>query len=95
MIQHRIDFEWDPRKELANVKKHGIDFVTAALVFRDPHRKIYIDSKHSIKEERYFCIGKVKDRTLTVRFVYRSGKIRIIGAGEWRKGREYYEEKNS
>jgi len=29
---------------------------------------------------------------LTVRFVYREGKIRIFGAGFWRKGRKYYEE---
>ncbi|PIQ81816.1 MAG: hypothetical protein COV76_06885 [Candidatus Omnitrophica bacterium CG11_big_fil_rev_8_21_14_0_20_64_10] len=30
-------------------------------------------------------------RILTVRFVYRSGKIRIFGAGYWRGGRKYYE----
>jgi hypothetical protein len=29
---------------------------------------------------------------LTIRFTYRDGKIRIFGAGEWRKGRKRYEE---
>lgn len=84
-------FIWDFEKELTNIYKHGVDFVTAAKAFKDPRRKIYIDSKHSKKEERFFCIGKVEDRILTVRFTYRHGKIRIIGAGYWRKGEQYYE----
>jgi hypothetical protein len=29
-------FEWDERKNLANQRKHGIDFQTACLVFDDP-----------------------------------------------------------
>jgi len=51
------------------------------LTFQDPRRKVFIDSKHSQSEERYFCIGKVAGRILTVRFVYRGEMIRIIGAG--------------
>ena len=88
-------FIWDPERESANVYKHGIDFVTAAKAFKDPKRKIYTDSKHSKKEERLFCIGKVEGKIITVRFIYREGKIRIFGAGYWRKGRYYYEKKDS
>ena len=84
-------FIWDKGKELINIHKHGIDFYDAAKVFKDPKRKIYIDSKHSKTEERLFCIGKVNDRVVTVRFMYRKGKIRIYGAGYWRKGVGYYE----
>lgn len=84
-------FIWDSEKELANIVKHGIDFITAAKAFKDPKRKIYIDSKHSADEERLFCVGKVNDKVITVRFTYRGGKIRIIGAGYWRKGKLYYE----
>lgn len=87
-------FIWDFEKELANIHKHGIDFVTAAKAFKDPKRKIYIDSKHSKKEERFFCIGKVENEILTVRFTYRGAKIRIFGAGYWRKGKRYYEKKD-
>lgn len=94
MIQQRSDFIWDPQKEQINIHKHGIDFATAAKVFLDPKRKIYIDSKHSVQEERMFCIGKVEGKILTVRFVYRERKIRIIGAGYWRKGRSYYEKES-
>ncbi len=42
------------------------------------------------------CVGKIEERILTVRFAYREDKIRIFGAGYWRKGKDYYEkEKNS
>ena len=54
----------------------------------DPHIKIFIDERHAQQEERYFCLGKVKGQVLTVRFLYRDNKIRIIGAGFWRKGEE-------
>ncbi|MDP2911186.1 MAG: BrnT family toxin [Candidatus Omnitrophota bacterium] len=88
-------FIWDLEKELDNICKHGIDFVTACKVFKDVRRKIYIDSKHSKDEERFFCIGKVEDRILTVRFTYRGYKIRIFGAGYWRKGEIYYEREDN
>ena len=55
-------------------------------------RKIVIDGKHSRKEPRLFCLGKVAGKIITVRFTYREDKIRIFGAGYWRKGVKYYEE---
>lgn len=84
-------FIWDVRKEFINVLKHGVNFVKAAEVFADPKRKIFVDSKHSEQEPRYFCIGKVGSKILTVRFTYRNNKVRIYGAGFWRKGKFYYE----
>ena len=84
-------FVWDPNKEIENKIKHGVDFVTASKVFKDPGKQIFIDEIHSMDEERLFCIGKVEDRVLTVRFCYRDEKIRIIGAGYWREGRKWYE----
>ena len=84
-------FIWDPAKEALNVQKHGVDFSTAARVFQDSKRKIFVDEQHGKPEERFFCIGKVEDRILTVRFTYREGFIRIYGAGYWRRGRRDYE----
>ena len=86
------EFIWDPHKEWFNLFKHGVNFAQASMVFRDPHRKIFKDVRHSLEEDRWFCIGKVQGKILTVRFLYCDGKIRIIGAGYWRKGRKYYEE---
>lgn len=84
------DFIWSIEKELLNVRKHGVDFTTAAAAFKDAKRKIFVDSKHSSHEQRFFCIGMAQGRVLTVRFAYRAGKIRIIGAGCWRKGVRHY-----
>ena len=84
-------FLWDIEKENINVIKHGVDFQTAARAFLDPNLRIFIDAKHDDHETRLFCFGKVNERILTVRFVYREEKIRIFGAGYWRMGRSYYE----
>lgn len=62
-------------------KKHGISFEDAQKAFKDERRIIAIDLKHSKSELRYYCIGKVEGNIVTVRFTYRKGKIRIIGAG--------------
>ena len=89
------NFEWDPSKNETNIQKHGIDFEEAQLAFLDPKRIIAIDVDHSLgTEKRFYCIGKVGTGIITVRFTYRNTKIRIIGAGYWRKGKKTYEEKN-
>ncbi|MDO8535823.1 MAG: BrnT family toxin [Candidatus Omnitrophota bacterium] len=84
-------FVWEVERDIANIAKHRVDFITASRAFLDIKRKIFVDSKHSIDESRYFCIGMVKGRVITVRFTYREGMIRIFGAGYWRKGKAYYE----
>ena len=88
------DFIWNAHKEAANIAKHGIDFVTAAKAFQDPRRRTFTDSKHSSKEPRLFCIGVVDEKVITVRYVLRQGKIRIFGAGFWRRGKAIYEAQN-
>ena len=90
-----MSFIWDIGKERVNIRKHGVDFITAAKAFKDPKRIIVTDSKHSKEEPRYFCIGKVGNGIITVRFTYREEKIRIYGAGHWRNERRYYEKENS
>ena len=87
-------FEWDERKNQQNIEKHGVSFDVAKMVFDDPKRLTLFDGGHSQDEDRYFCIGKVNDGVLTVRFVFRNDNIRIIGAGYWREGRKRYEERN-
>jgi hypothetical protein len=87
-------FEWDPAKDRQNRKKHGVAFTAAQYAFADPKRVIAEDLEHSATEKRYYCFGKVADGILTVRFTYRSGVIRIIGAGYWRKGKAIYEKEN-
>ncbi len=87
-------FDWDPAKDRQNRQKHGVAFSTAQHAFADPKRVILIDAEHSISENRYFCLGRVVDGIMTVRFTYRDNVIRIFGAGYWRKGKKLYEEQN-
>jgi len=88
-------FEWDSYKSLYNAHKHGVTFMDAQQAFLDPNRFILEDFKHSENENRYYCFGKVDGEVLTVRFTYRDHKIRIFGAGYWRKGKVIYEQKNN
>ena len=78
-----MEFEWDPKKEALNLAKHGVSFVEAQRFYRSTqsHRKA-----HSKKEPRLFCIGRSRRGIVTVRFIQRGDRIRIIGAGYWRKG---------
>jgi len=87
-------FDWDPEKDLTNQAKHGVSFSEAQYAFADPHRVIAEDLSHSQSEKRYYCFGKIGGGVLTVRFTYRGGVIRIIGAGYWRKGKMIYEREN-
>ena len=87
-------FEWDLKKDLENQKKHGVSFAEAQYAFADPRRVIAEDLSHSEQEKRYYCFGEVGGGVLTVRFTYRGGVIRILGAGYWRKGRAVYEREN-
>ena len=91
---HR-SFEWDEKKNGENIRKHRVSFEEAQLAFVDPKRLVFIDIDHSDeKETRYYCLGKIRGNTCTVRFTYRRNKIRIFGAGYWRKEKYIYEAQN-
>ena len=93
-METRSDFEWDSAKDGLNQKKHGVSFSMAQLAFLDSHRVILEDLDHSDGENRFYCLGRVSEGIMTVRFTYRNNKIRILGAGYWRKGRKIYEREN-
>ena len=93
-MKNKSNFDWDESKNKQNIFKHNVSFFEAQYAFADPNRVILEDLNHSQDEKRYFCIGKINDGILTVRFTYRDDIIRIFGAGYWRKGKKIYEEEN-
>ena len=93
-MKKQSDFDWDSNKDKLNQEKHGVSFALAQLAFLDPDRVILEELEHSDDEKRYYCLGRVSDGIMTVRFVYRKKKIRIFGAGYWRKGKKIYEREN-
>lgn len=89
-------FEWDDTKDGENQLKHGVSFAEAQFAFLDKNRIIAEDLGHSDKEKRYYCFGydHLSEGILTVRLTYRKNRIRIFGAGYWRKGKKIYEQEN-
>lgn len=86
-------FSWNRAKERANLARHGVDFTVAERAFADPKALVLFDAAHSDRHElRWWLLGMVDGRVLLVRYTHRpNGIIRVIGAGYWRMGREYYE----
>jgi len=87
-------FEWDEAKNRLNQQKHGVGFELAQFAFFDEPRIIAEDLGHGGEEQRYYCFGGVEDGMMTVRFIWREKRIRIFGAGYWRKGKAIYEREN-
>ena len=89
-----IRFEWDPKKAISNLKKHGVGFGEAATVFSDTLSITISDPDHSFLEERFLTIGRsIAGRLLVVAHSDRGECTRIISAREPTKGeRRHYEE---
>jgi len=48
-----VEFEWDPDKAAANLKKQGVDFAEVMTIFGDPLELTIADPDHS-EDERDF-----------------------------------------
>ncbi len=89
-----MEFEWDIAKEDANLKKHGVDFSRVSVAFDDLNRVLGPNRGRSSIEPRFQLIGFDGVDILTVTFTLRTGVMRVINAGYWRKGRKIYEKQN-
>ena len=57
-----MDYEWDEVKRQSNLRKHGLDFVDADLVF-EASIKVTVDAAHK-DDERYADLAEVNGRVL-------------------------------
>ncbi len=74
-----MDFEWEPAKAKANLRKHGVSFPFATRVFLDEHRLERHDTR-DYGEDRWITIGVVDEFEFTVTYTTRDERIRIISA---------------
>jgi hypothetical protein len=90
-----MNFEWDPRKDSANQRKHGVGFREPATVFADPLSITFADPDHSESEERFVTVGvSANGRVLIVAHTDQNDIIRIISTRPvTRSERDFYEEK--
>jgi len=86
-------FEWDERKALSNLRKHGIDFADAVFALED--RLAVTIPDDFADEARFVTIGTdVLRRVLVVVYSWRGDRIRIISARKaTRHERRVYEGK--
>ena len=80
-------FEWDEAKRLANIRKHGIDFVDVPAMF-DRDTVTVIDDRFEYDETRYLTLGLLISRVILVVHTESDDTIRIISA---RKATRYEE----
>ncbi len=74
-------FEWDAKKAVQNIKKHGVSFEEASTVFGDALSLTIPDPLSSIGEERFLIIGSSRfGKSLVVAHTEKEDTIRIISA---------------
>ena len=92
--ENTVFFEWDTIKNIANIKKHGISFEEAILVFYDWNCHIDIDLKHSHSEDREYALGETESGLIYVVYTIRLAPLRnrVISARRATKNeRKQYE----
>ena len=92
-----MNYEWDPDKNLKNIKKHRVSFEQAKIALEDINQLYSYDEAHSINEDRYNVFGNAKGRILVVNIVWMDeDTIRIISARRANKNEmEAYNENGS
>jgi len=89
-----VRFEWDDKKAVSNLAKHGVSFEEAATVFGDSLSDTFDDPDHSAEEHRFIIIGISEEgRMLFVAHTDDGEVVRIISAREpTSRERKFYEE---
>lgn len=76
-----MSFEWDEDKRRSNIASHGIDFVLAAKIFRNPTLEAP-DDRDDYGEDRVIAIGHWEGNCIVAVYTWRGEIRRIISA--WR-----------
>jgi uncharacterized protein len=82
-----MKFEWDETKRKSNIKKHGIDFVDAPMIFAG-YTLTISDNRYDYGEERFVTFGILDGRVVAVAHTETEELIRIISI---RKATRYEE----
>ena len=80
-------FEFDETKSASNMQKHGIDFESAKMLWKDPNR-VEIPSRW-LDEPRYILIARLENKLWSAIYTLREKRIRIISV---RKSRDHEKE---
>jgi uncharacterized protein len=94
LLQDCVGFQWDSGNIDKNWKSHQTTQIECEQVFFNRPLLLADDLKHSIKEKRYYVLGRTnKNRQLFIAFTVRDSHIRVISARDMsKKERIIYEQ---
>jgi len=72
-----VEFTWSPRKRIANLHAHSLDFVDAAQVF-EGFAYTYEDDRLRHGEHRFVTLGLLADLPVSIVHTERDHEIRIL-----------------
>ena len=75
-----MEFEWNDAKAAANMRKHGVSFRAARLVFCDGNLLEEPDDLVGYGEERWKAVGLAETNLIAVIYTMRNERVRIISA---------------
>jgi hypothetical protein len=70
-------FDWNEKKRLSNLKRHGLDFVDAPSVFKG-YTFTYEDDRFDYDEQRFVTLGLLKGVVVSMVHTETSDHIHII-----------------
>lgn len=71
-------FDFDPAKDEANRRKHGVSLILGVRVFDDPGMAVMPTIREGDEEERYKAVGLVDGKIYTAVHVWRGTMVRLI-----------------
>lgn len=86
-------FEWDEAKRRANLRRHGIDFLAARVVFAGKTITL-VDDRFEYEERRFLTLGLLWGRAVAIAHTESDYVIRIISIRKATRNEEksYFEE---
>jgi uncharacterized protein len=86
-------YVWDEAKRKSNLKKHGLDFRDARLVYENPNKCTYDASREGEYRLMDVALAVVRGRLLTLVYTENEDEVRIISFRHAsRTERKQYEE---
>lgn len=86
-------YVWDEAKRKSNLKKHGLDFRDAYLVYENPDKCTYDASRADEYRLMDVALAVVKGRLLMLVYTERGNEVRVISfRNASRTERKQYEE---
>lgn len=89
-------YEWDEVKRLANIRKHGLNFTDAYLVYENPDKITLASNRSNEPRMQDIAVVDIDGRLLTLIYVMRGYTVRVISfrRASVKERREYAEAKD-